>query len=170
MSAPRQASDLVNPLGKDPGSGWRADCGELQKLTCATIKRAVALSHSPRATEIESSRTGRGGPGSSLLSQEERTKRGDGLGDGPALQTLQSLETKPPFQASKSRRDKGSEEIRRPVGDRWLSGFPRVCLRREVPWLSFHPKYRMGFRKTTFWFRSKLVSQSHEADYCRAPA
>lgn len=61
VSAPQHASALVNPLGKDPGSRWRTDCGELKKLTCATIKRAAALSHSPQGTEIESSRTGRGG-------------------------------------------------------------------------------------------------------------
>ncbi|XP_027964472.1 uncharacterized protein LOC114213458 [Eumetopias jubatus] len=60
-SAPQHASDLINPLGKDPGSGWQTDCGELEKLTCATIKRAAALSDSPPATETESSRTGRGG-------------------------------------------------------------------------------------------------------------
>lgn len=61
VSAPQHASDLINPLGKDPGSGWLTDCGELEKLTCATIKRAAALSDSPPATETESSRTGRGG-------------------------------------------------------------------------------------------------------------
>lgn len=114
VSAPQHASDLINPLGKDRGSGWRTDCGELKKLTCAAIKRAAALSDSPRATEI-APEPAAGGPGSSLPSQEKRTKRGDGLGDGPALQTLQSLETKPPLQASTSRRDKGSEEIQRPM-------------------------------------------------------
>ncbi|XP_074246450.1 uncharacterized protein LOC101036183 [Saimiri boliviensis] len=124
VSAPQHASDLVNPLGKDRGSGWRTDCGELKKLTCAAIKRAAALSDSPRATEIERAPgPAAGGPGSTLPSQEKRTKRGDGLGGGPALQTLQSLETKPPLQASTSRRDKGSEEIQRPTGRRWLSGF-----------------------------------------------
>ncbi|CAN0463495.1 unnamed protein product, partial [Rangifer tarandus platyrhynchus] len=92
VSAPQHASDLINPLGKDRASGWRTDCGELKKLTCAAIKRAAALSDSPRATEI-APEPAAGGPGSSLPSQEKRTKRGDGLGDGPALQTLQSLET-----------------------------------------------------------------------------
>lgn len=61
VSAPQHASDLINPLGKDRASGWLTDCGELEKLTCAAIKRAAALSDSPRATEMESSRTGRGG-------------------------------------------------------------------------------------------------------------
>ncbi|XP_005382993.1 PREDICTED: uncharacterized protein LOC102004934 [Chinchilla lanigera] len=122
-SAPQHASDLVNPLGKDRGSRWRIDCGELKKLTCATIKRAAALSDSPRATEIERApEPAAGGPGSTLPSQKKRTKRGDGLGDGPALQTLQSLETRPPLQASTSRRDKDSEELLRLMWRWWLSG------------------------------------------------
>lgn len=140
-SAPQHASDLVNPLGKDRGSRWRTDCGELKKLTCATIKRAAALSDSPRATEIERApEPAAGGPGSTLPSQKKRTKRGDGLGDGPALQTLQSLETKPPLQASTSRRDKDSEEVRRLMGRWWLSGFWCGCFGARVQWLIFHPK------------------------------
>ncbi|XP_025216588.1 LOW QUALITY PROTEIN: uncharacterized protein LOC112608737 [Theropithecus gelada] len=129
VSAPQHASDLVNPLGKDRGSGWRTDCGELKKLTCAAIKRAAALSHSPRATEIERApEPAAGGPGSTLPSQEKRTKRGDGLGVAPPFTTLQSLETKPPLQASTSRRDKDSEEIQRPTGRWWLSGFWCGCV------------------------------------------
>lgn len=43
--------------------------------------------------------------------EDKKGGGGDGLGDGPALQTLQSLETKPPLQATTSRRDKDCQEI-----------------------------------------------------------
>lgn len=169
VSAPQHASDLINPLGKDRASGWRADCGELKKLTCAAIKRAAALSDSPRATEI-APEAAAGGPGSSLPSQEKGTKRGDGLGGGPALQTLQSLETKAPLQASTSRTDKGSEEIRRPMERGVAVGLLQWALWAEGTMAQFPFQMQDTLEKTIFWFRSKLTSQSREASYWKTPA